>query len=648
MCGIAGMLDPHPTRRAQDLPGIATRMAGALAHRGPDGSGVWSDRAVGVALAHRRLAILDPSPRGDQPMRSPGGRYTIVLNGEIYNFQELRVTLERGGWRFRGRSDTEVLLAAIVRWGLRGALERCNGMFAFALWDAAEKQLSLVRDRIGEKPLYYGRAGSAFVFGSELKALRTHPRFGGRIDPAALALFLQLTFIPAPRTIYQGVHKLAPGSILTVSADATVAADRYWSARDSLAQAVAVRRPIAPREAVEEVDRQLREAVRMRMSADVPLGAFLSGGVDSTAVVAAMQAEARHPVRTFTAAFSEVTHDEARHAEKIAAHLGTDHTTIRLTSAAAMDVIPRLPDLYDEPFADPSQLPTTAVAAAARQHVTVCLSGDGGDEVFGGYNRYTLAPAVWSRIRKVPRPLRIAAARALLIPPHRTWSAAGAVQALLPGDRQLRNAADKVEKLASMLPARHETALYRALMSHWQDPPLVLQDRPELPGLEEIGDLPAGDLAERMMAADLLTELPDCMLVKVDRASMSVGLEVRVPLLDPGLIAMAWQLPPSLRIHNGRSKHVLREVVARYVPRELFERPKMGFDPPIGAWLRGPLRDWAGDLLTPRRLADAGLNGAAIRRRWRAHLTGRRNWDYPLWCVLVFLSWHERHRATFA
>ncbi|MDQ3896032.1 MAG: asparagine synthase (glutamine-hydrolyzing), partial [Actinomycetota bacterium] len=582
----------------------------------------------------RRLSVIDLSADGHQPMVSGSGRYVVTFNGEVYNFEALRRELSGLHHRFRGGSDTEVLLAACDEWGLAGTLERCNGMFAFALWDAHQRVLHLVRDRLGEKPLYYGVVGGVLVFASELAALRAHPAARGRlaVDRDALARYLRLNYLPAPHSIYRGVAKLAAGTVLTVRAD-DVASDlqparSYWPLADVVAKVRGNRSALDDGGAVDELDRLVQDAVKLRMQADVPLGAFLSGGIDSSTVVALMQAQADRPVRTFTVGFRDPRLDESAHARAVARHLGTDHTEVELSPDVALDLVPRLPEIYDEPFADPSQLPTTAIAHVARGHVTVCLSGDGGDEVFGGYNRYTQGERAWRLLEPVPQALRQGAARALLAVPS-----AGLARFVPPA---------KAQKLASLLRVGSLDDLHPALVSSWEDPDALVVGGHEPPVESEV---PAEleSTAERLIFLDSLTTLPDEMLAKVDRASMSVGLETRVPLLDPRLVELAWALPLDMRIRGGKGKWLLRQVLYRYVPADLVERPKTGFDPPVAEWLRGPLRPWAEALIAPARLRREGyLRPDPVTRCWDEHQSGARNWDYRLWAVLMFQAWLER------
>jgi asparagine synthase (glutamine-hydrolysing) len=643
MCGITGFWGCGDG--ATELDTLADRMAAQLAHRGPDDHGTWSDPAAGFGLGFRRLAIVDRSPNGHQPMHSASGRYVLAYNGEVYNFAALRRDLLPRGHRFRGGSDTEVILAAIEEWGLREAVRRFVGMFAIALWDRHERRLHLVRDRLGIKPLYYGQCGDTLLFGSELKALRAHPRFAGAIDRNALALFLRLGYIPAPHSIFAGIRKQPPGTILTIADPADPLPDPapYWSAR-----AVAEAGQAAPfrgddDSAIERLDILLHEAVGLRMIADVPLGAFLSGGVDSSTVVALMQAQSDRPVKTFSIGFHEREYDEAAHAAAVARHLGTDHTELYVTPEEARAVIPALPTLYDEPFADPSQIPTFLVSQLARRDVTVSLSGDGGDELFGGYNRYFWGRAIWNRVGRIPPALRRLGARALTaVPPARWDREFRRFGPALPARLRQRTPGDRLHKLADVLTMRSPEELYLGLVSAWKSPnalvlggeeyPTAIRDRAQWAALP--------DFAQRMMFLDLITYLPDDILAKVDRASMGVSLEARVPLLDHRVVEFAATLPLHLKIRHGEGKWLLRQVLYRYVPPALIERPKMGFGVPIDAWLRGPLRAWADDLLADDRLRREGfLDPVPIREKWRAHLGGGRNWQYYLWNVLQFQAW---------
>ena len=644
MCGIAGVLG-----RNADPPTV-TRMIRALAHRGPDDEGVWADPEASIALGHRRLAIVDLSAAGHQPMTSPAGRYVITFNGEIYNHTDLRRELASQGRSFawRGHSDTETLLAGFDAWGIKPTLERAFGMFAFAVWDRQDRTLTLARDRLGEKPLYYGRQGgpeTPFLFASELKAFHQHPDFDSEIDRDALALFIRYLDVPAPLSIYRGISKLLPGTMLTVREGAGEAVDHYWSGADVARAGVADPITASPDEAADELERILERAVGRQMMSDVPLGAFLSGGIDSSTVVSVMQKLSSRPVKTFTIGFHEKGYNEAEHAKSVAKHLGTDHTELYVTPKQAMDVIPLLPTMYDEPFADSSQIPTHLISALARQHVTVALSGDGGDELFGGYDRYLITARMWGKIAAVPMPLRAAASRVITRVPRGAWTSFGnASGRMLPPELRLNRLGDKMHKGATMLCSASLDDLYDGMLSLWEDSSFVIgasdQEHPAT------ADLKGLDGVERMMAQDMLGYLPNDILAKVDRAAMAVSLETRVPLLDPELVEFAWRLPLDLKIRNGKSKWLLRQVLYRHVPADLIDRPKMGFGVPIDSWLRGPLRDWAEALLDERRLRDEGyFEPRAIRLAWDAHLKGQNN-QHKLWTLLMFESWLGSQRGA--
>jgi asparagine synthase (glutamine-hydrolysing) len=645
MCGIVGILQPRPLDG--DARGVLAVMAETLRHRGPDDGDVWLDAGAGVGLGHRRLSILDLSPAGHQPMQSADGRYVIAFNGEIYNFQSLRQDLSSRGSRFRGHSDTEVFLEAVSQWGLEKAVGRFNGMFAFALWDRQTRTLSLGRDRLGEKPLYYGWIGGAFLCASELKALRAWPGFKEEVDRDILALFLRYGYVPAPHCIFRGIRKLPPGTLLSVRAGETGPEPvSYWSLRDVAERGVADPFQGSDDDAAAHLDGLLREAVGLRMVADVPLGAFLSGGIDSSTIVALMQAQSERPVRTFSIGFHEADYDEAGFARGVARHLGTDHTELYVTPAEAQAVIPRLPALYDEPFADPSQIPTFLVSQLARRQVTVSLSGDGGDEVFGGYNRYFLGQRIWSGVGWMPKSVRMGAGRMLRAFPPATWNRLfRRASPVLPNAVSVQNPGDKLQKLADVLAADHPRALYWGLVSLWKDPAGVVAGSAEPATIFSEAHGPAGltDFRQQMMFMDAMVYLPDDILVKVDRASMGVSLEARVPMLDHRVVEFAWRLPVSMKIRRGQGKWILRKVLDRYVPQGLIDRPKMGFGVPIDSWLRGPLRDWSEALLDERRLRAEGLlDPRPIREKWLEHLSGRRNWQYLLWCVLMFQAWRAR------
>lgn len=652
MCGIAGFLAANPPKGKEELPVLLKRMTDTIINRGPDDAGYWCDGEHGIALGHRRLAIIDLSPAGHQPMHSASGRYVIIFNGEIYNHPLLRRQLESSGRSpaWRGHSDTETLLAGFDAWGIQETIERAIGMFAIAVWDRNTGTLTLARDRIGEKPLYYGwqgRGGDAvFLFGSELKALRAHPAFENAINRGALSLQLRHNYIPAPYSIYAGISKLPPGAMLTVS-------DRqreprvwtYWSGQQQAEFGAGEPFTGTPEQAVDELESLLKDAVRAQMMADVPLGAFLSGGVDSSTVVALMQAQSSRPVKTFSIGFHEEGYNEAEYAKAVARHLGTDHTELYVSAAEALSVIPRLQSLYDEPFSDSSQIPTFLLSQLARQHVTVSLSGDAGDELFCGYNRYQMTAKLWKTLSMAPLPVRRLAARGVTSVPVAAWNRmAGGLGRLLPGFMQMANPGDKLHKGAGVMASESLEALYLGLVSHWDDPAAVVID-----GIEPVTVLTdkarrfSGlDGIQRMMALDLLTYLPDDILVKVDRAAMGVSLETRIPFLDHRVVEFAWRLPQSVKLREGRTKWVLRQVLYRHVPKALIERPKMGFGVPVGEWLRGPLRDWAEALLDERRLRREGFfQPAIVRKKWEEHLSGRRNWQYHIWDVLMFQAWLE-------
>ena len=597
MCGLAGFFS---AKSAADSALILWHMGAAIASRGPDDASIWRDDQAGIGLAHRRLSILDLSPAGHQPMVSACGRFVIAFNGEIYNHLDLRKDLVDITWR--GHSDTETLLAAIAAWGIEETLKCIVGMFALALWDRETHTLTLARDRMGEKPLYYGQLGGVFLFGSELKALKAHPAFRAEIDRDAMALYLRHNYVPAPYSIYKGIFKLPPGTWISLKASDSVSAlpapNAYWRARD--AAHFSIRDDLDDVAAFDELDSLLRRAIAGQMVADVPLGAFLSGGVDSSLVVALMQVQSSRAVKTFTIGFHEQDYNEAKHALAVAQYLGTDHTELYVTPDQARDVIPLLPSLYDEPFADSSQIPTYLLAHMTRQHVTVSLSGDGGDELFGGYNRYFWATNIWRKIGWAPRSMRAALAGVLtLLPPH-TWNSAfNGFSRFLPARLRYANPGDKLHKLAEILSVRSPEEIYWELVSHWKKPEAVVIGGIESPTVltdaSRWADLP--DFESRMMYLDQVSYLPDDILVKVDRAAMGVSLETRVPLLDHRVVEFAWRLPLSMKIRAGQGKWILRQVLYKYVPRELIERPKMGFGVPIDQWLRGPLREWAESLL---------------------------------------------------
>ena len=648
MCGIAGFLGPAAQRGMRPA---AQAMADAIRHRGPDDSGEWCDQSAGIALAFRRLSILDLSPAGHQPMTSASGRYVIVFNGEVYNCEELRSRLP--GYRWQGHSDTEVMLAAVEAWGLEAAVRAFVGMFAFALWDTRERELHLVRDRLGIKPLYYGRCRQYLLFGSELSALRAHPAFNAEIDRGAVALLMRYGYVPCPYSIYGGIRKLPPGTILRMKLDRELPEPLpFWSARAIAEAGVADPLPDDPEPARDALHQLLLEAIRLRMMADVPLGAFLSGGIDSSTVVALMQAQSSRPVRTFSIGFVEKNYNEAPFAAEVARHLGTDHTELYVTPAEAQAVVPRLPEYFDEPFADSSQVPTFLVSALARKHVTVSLSGDGGDELFAGYPRYSLANQIWGTMRHFPAAGRKLAAAGMRTLSANTWNRFfRTADVVLPERIRRRRPGEQIHRFADLLSEDSRQAVYRRILSHWDPPDQVVVGALEPPtALTDPGRRPElSDFTLQMMFIDLVSYLPDDILTKVDRASMAVSLEARVPLLDHRVVEFAWRLPMSLRIRDGQEKWLLRQVLYKYVPARLVDRPKMGFGIPVGEWLRGPLRDWGEALLEPDRLAEGGcLDHETVRRVWNEHLSGTRNWQYLLWDVLMFEAWLERQRAPYA
>ncbi|MFA6279865.1 MAG: asparagine synthase (glutamine-hydrolyzing) [Bdellovibrionales bacterium] len=655
MCGLAGFIQWSGIGDGEG-ESLLTNMTDALAHRGPNDAGAWIDSAAGVALGHRRLAIVDLSPAGHQPMTSASGRFVIVFNGEIYNHGDLRKGLQETGRApaaWKGHSDTETLVAGFDAWGIEATIRKTRGMFALAVWDKKEKSLTLARDRLGEKPLYYGwqrKGGSpTFLFASQVAALREHPSFEGEIDRDGLCLLLRHNCIGGASSIYRGIHKLEAGCLLTLAqGEQAPTITRYWSGADVAREGVLNPFQGSPQEAVDALEVLLKDAVQSQMMADVPLGAFLSGGIDSSTIVALMQASASRPVKTFSIGFQDALYDEAAHAKAVAQHLGTDHTELYVTPQQAMDVIPSLPRFYDEPFADSSQIPTFLVSQLARQHVTVSLSGDGGDELFCGYTRYQLTASAWSRLAKIPLPLRRLMARVITAIPPQSWNRGVALMTSLTSRKpSWSNVGDKMHKGANALASPSVSHLYGSLVSHWSDPASIVIEGQEPPTMltSLSPDMEGLDDVQRMMALDMLSYMPDDILTKVDRAAMAVSLETRVPLLDPRVVAFAWSLPQSIKIRDGQTKWPLRQVLDRYVPRELIERPKMGFGVPLDSWLRGPLKTWAEDLLDETRLRREGFfNPKPIREKWRDHLSGKRNWAYPLWDILMFEAWLEHNK----
>jgi len=660
MCGIAGILASGAV--TEDC---VTRMTRPIVHRGPNDSGCWIDSDAGIGLGHRRLAIVDLSAAGHQPMHSADGRFVLTYNGEIYNYQDIRRELEAvgavpdGGWR--GHSDTEVLLQAIVTWGLRAAVERSVGMFAIGLWDRRERALSLVRDRFGEKPLYYGWAGRNVLFGSELKALTAHPRFDARIDRRAVGLFASRTCIPAPFSIYEGVFKLPPGCILTLDRDAAssprdappaegssgngLSLERYWSYRDVTVRGLGD--PIDDEvAALGELERTLATAIQGQSMADVPVGAFLSGGIDSSTIVGLYQKYSSIPVHTFSIGFEDAAFNEAEYAKRVAAHLGTVHDERYVRVGETRDVIPLLPTMYDEPFADSSQIPTYLVSKFAREQVTVALTGDGGDELFAGYNRHFQAPRLWKQLRRLPKTLRSATGSPLSRIPSHFW---GGLGGLLPGHRQPHFGSKLQKGLRVAAGATSFDDVYCSFLDEWsfEPSPVIGADRASNQFDLDLG-IDAPD-AVRMMYCDAVTYLPDDILTKVDRASMAVSLETRVPFLDHRVAELAARIPLSLKVKDGKGKHIVRQLLHGMVPKALVERPKAGFGIPVGEWIKGPLRPWAEDLLSRASLeADGLFDAAVVRRRWAEHLSGHRKSTPALWAVLMLQAWLREQRTATA
>lgn len=626
MCGIAGAYNPGGFP-SEWVGRIAREMATAISYRGPDDSGEWVDGDAGIAMAHRRLSILDLSPAGHQPMVSSSGRYVIVFNGEIYNHLELRADLGNHSWR--GHSDTETLLAAIERWGLETTLKKSIGMFALGLWDRQRRDLVLGRDRLGEKPLYYGWQGDTFLFGSELKSLKRYPEFSGEIDRDVITLLLRHGYIPAPYSIYRGVRKLMPGTVLHMPALAQRGTlpepESYWSLTETISAGQVDHFCGNADEAILELETRLSTAVRRQMRADVPLGAFLSGGIDSSTVVALMQAQSSRPIKTFTVGFAEQGYNEGEHAKVVARHLGTDHAELYIKPRDAMEVIPRLPTMYDEPFGDSSAIPIFLVSQLARQHVTVSISGDGGDELFCGYARYPRARKQWEMLRQIPGIARRAIAYTIPFLPSSTRHA-----------------------YLEALQCVNDIEFYKVMTSQWQTPIKLVKNTQEPPNVLSDGNrtYPTGSIYERLMYADTLAYLPNDILVKIDRAAMAMSLETRLPLLDHQVVEFAWALPIAMKMRDGQGKWILRQVLNKYVPRALTERPKMGFGVPVDHWLRGPLQAWAEELLAEDRLQREGyFHPELIRKRWQQHVSGRYNWRDPLWLVLMFQAWLDQQRT---
>lgn len=644
MCGFAGFYGA-PSSFSEFIPSFLENMGDAIRHRGPDDQGIWQDKSLSAGLVHRRLSVLDLSPNGHQPMQSPSRRYVIAYNGEIYNHKLLRSELSLHGIAFRGHSDTEVLLAAFDVWGFKQTLKRCNGMFALALWDADTKKFYLARDRLGEKPLYFSRMGETILFSSELKALHAWPGFTGRVDPNALNLFLRLGYVPGELSIFQDTKKVPPGAYVILDGASVSEPIRYWDTQETINQSSSNIFVGDEKDALNELDLLLRDAVKIRMEADVPLGVFLSGGVDSTLVASLMQTQSDLQVNSFTIGFHESNLNEAEKAKAVAGHLGTNHSELYLNPSDLLDVVPMLADLYDEPFADESQIPTYLISRMARKHVTVALSGDGGDEIFGGYNRYIYGRSLWRKISLLPHSIRTPLAKLS----ERGGSSINryllsVVNAIL----KINLTTEQFEKAMQVIGARDDSDVYCRLISKWLESPLSKDVSSKLSlSKGECGNFLTGcgltDISEMMMAVDLVSYLPDDILVKLDRASMGASLEGRIPLLDYRVVEFGWRLPLEMKIRGGDGKWLLRQLLYRYVPQELVDRPKMGFSVPLADWLRGPLKDWAQDLLSERKLKCHGLLDVLnVRRTWQEHLSAKWDHSHKLWNILMFQAWYER------
>lgn len=640
MCGICGLIDPNGLLNTNDYHGIISGMTTSLAHRGPDGEGHWLDRQNDVALGHRRLAVIDVSALGRQPMASADGRIILVFNGEIYNFRRLRRQLEREGGRLRGTSDTEVLVEAIAAWGVRPTLDRLIGIFAFAVWEKHERRLTLARDHLGVKPLYWSKLGDGILFASQPRAFRTIPNWSSELDRQAIVSVLRFGHVSGPASIYRHAASLPPGAMLTWQADAPEPnVHRYYHPVDAAQRASASGLDLPPDGLVDLLDGLFAQVLADQMIADVPLGAFLSGGIDSSFVVAMMQKQSLHPVQTFTIGFDQKDYDEAQDAAEVASYLGTEHTEHIVSDDDIGRLVAQLPEVYDEPFSDASQIPTMLVSGLARKSVTVVLSGDGGDELFAGYNRHLWAPRLWRRIRGQPIWLRNLIATGLAFPPPRFWDGAGQ---LLPHRSRPRQLADKVDKLSRLLRQHDLPSIYAELRTQLPDPSLLV-DFAATTGLS-VDQFPEVDDLTALQLADTVGYLPDDILVKVDRASMQRGLEARVPLLDQRIVDFAWHLPRRAKMRDGKGKWLLRQLLQLHLPKRLIDRPKSGFSVPIDDWLRGPLRPWCEATLMEDDRADETLDLARVRQLWREHRNGEKKAGRELWPMIVLVAWINHWR----
>ncbi len=649
MCGLAGFLSNHID--SKNICSQLESMINTLEHRGPDSIGHWFSSKYNIAIGHARLSILDLSDAGNQPMRSSSGQYIIAFNGEIYNHLELRARLNnesKNTIQWNGHSDTETLLSCFEAWGVDTTLQKISGMFAIALYDTKNNSLYLIRDRMGEKPLYYGWSDDSFLFGSELKSLKAFKGFLGEVDRNALALFLKYDYVPSPYSIYKGINKLPKGSYIQISMinniwdkEGVSNPNYYWSMNDVAESGMGANKfNGSEKDAIQALDNLLSKSIKQQMISDVPLGAFLSGGIDSSIVAALMQKQSKKKIKTFTIGFHEKHYNEAEYAKEVALYLGTDHTELYVSPEQAIDVISRLPKVYDEPFADSSQIPTFLVSEMAKQYVTVSLSGDGGDELFGGYNRYFMANRIWKKIEKIPLIVRKLISKGITLLSPKVWDfLINSVFKFLPSGFRMAHPGDKIYKLSRMLKSTNIHDIYDGLVSHWDNSfEVVIGCKKKNDKFNQ--DIDFSHPEDGMMLLDSITYLPDDILVKVDRAAMSVSLETRAPFLDKDVVEFAWQLPFNMKIRDSQGKWVLRKVLDKYVPKELIDRPKMGFGVPIDSWLRGPLREWAEDLLSEKRLKDDGyFHVESIRDKWKEHLSGHRNWQYHLWSVLMFQVW---------